>query len=140
MTRNFSTPNHPIISKTGKTQFVLSIGFIRLSSDWWAQCFIQIFKKTKNQHGRSIMPHRDARGFFINITLKMFFDSANKFHLFMPNFGHGIDLRQSPHETKYFWSNNIWGSTPKPFTDSESLLNRSLPLNLYFASVFNIEI
>ena len=38
----FSSPNYQIISKTGKTQIFCScFGFIRFSSDWWAQCFFR---------------------------------------------------------------------------------------------------
>ena len=44
----------------------------------------QIFKKTKNQNGRPIMSHRDARGFY-QYHFENVFDNANKFTAAAPN-------------------------------------------------------
>ena len=87
MARIFQHWNFKSFKKTITPKFILCIGFIPLSSDWWSQSFflgsnIQKDKKSK-WSTYYVTPWR--KGFSINIILKTFFDSAKNFTAGAPN-------------------------------------------------------
>ena len=77
----FSKSNYQIISKTLKTQFfhVLVLSASAQIDEPNAFFVDQIFKKTKNKKMGDLLCHTVVQGVFIDITLKIVFDSADKF-------------------------------------------------------------
>ena len=109
MTRNFQHPIIKSFQKPVKLKFLLWIGFILLSSDWWAQSFFHWTNIQKDKKSKWSTYHvtRWCKGLFIIVKLKMFFDSANKFTagahnplLLLQNFRCCLSIKNHPGQSK----------------------------------------